>query len=97
MSDILIRPILTEKVNADSEKNNRFGFVVREKANKVEIRKAVEKLYGVSVKDVNTMRYGGKTKSRNTKSSVVTGKTNIYKKAMITLKEGEIIDFFGNV
>ena len=76
---------------------NRYGFLVHKDANKIQIKKAVEKMYGVSVESVNTMRYGGKQKSRYTKSGIVTGKTRSYKKAIITLAEGETIDFFSNI
>lgn len=95
---ILIKPILTEKQTAISEKfPNRYGFRVTPKANKVEIKKAVEELYGVTVVSVNTMNYAGKYKSRNTKSGVIQGKTSAFKKAIVTLKEGESIDFFSNI
>jgi large subunit ribosomal protein L23 len=95
---ILIKPILTEKQTAISEKfPNRYGFRVAPSANKVEIRKAVEELYGVTVKSVNTINYSGKLKSRYTKTGVIKGKTPAFKKAIITLKEGESIDFFSNI
>jgi len=95
---ILIKPILTEKQTAISETfPNRYGFRVSPKANKIEIKKAVEELYGVKVDRVNTMNYAGKKKSRYTKSGVITGRTPAYKKAIVTLKEGEVIDFFSNI
>ncbi len=95
---ILIKPILTEKQTAISEKfPNRYGFHVAPSANKMEIKKAVEELYGVKVDSVNTMNYDGKRKSRYTKAGVISGKTSAYKKAIITLKEGESIDFFSNI
>lgn len=95
---VLIKPILTEKQTAISEKfPNRYGFRVAPSANKVEIKKAVEELYGVSVVSVNTANYSGKQKSRFTKAGVIKGKTSAYKKAIITLKEGESIDFFSNI
>ena len=95
---ILIKPILTEKQTAISEKfPNRYGFRVAPSANKVEIKKAIEELYGVTVESVNTMNYSGKRKSRYTKADVVNGKTSAFKKAIITLKEGESIDFFSNI
>ena len=95
---ILIKPILTEKQTAISEKfPNRYGFRVAPSANKVEIKKAVEELYSVTVVSVNTMNYAGKRKSRNTKSGVINGRTPAFKKAIITLKEGESIDFFSNI
>lgn len=95
---ILIKPILTEKQTAITEKfSNRYGFRVAPSANKVEIKKAVEELYGVKVVSVNTMNYDGKRKSRYTKAGVISGKTSAYKKAIVTLKEGESIDFFSNI
>lgn len=95
---ILIKPILTEKQTAISEKfTNRYGFRVAPSANKVEIKNAVEELYGVTVKSVNTINYSGKLKSRYTKAGVIKGKTSAFKKAIITLKEGESIDFFSNI
>jgi large subunit ribosomal protein L23 len=94
---ILLKPIVTEKMNAQGEKFNRYGFVVEKSANKLQIRKAVEELYDVTVVDVNTLRYGGKLKTRFTRSGVTTGKTNAYKKAIITVAEGEVIDFYSNI
>ena len=95
---ILIKPILTEKQTTISEKfSNRYGFRVAPSANKVEIKKAVEELYSVTVVSVNTMNYAGKRKSRNTKSGVINGRTPAFKKAILTLKDGESIDFFSNI
>lgn len=95
---ILIKPILTEKQTAITEKfPNRYGFRVAPNANKVEIKNAVEQIYGVKVDVVNTMNYAGKRKSRFTKAGVISGKTPAYKKAIVTLKEGEVIDFFSNI
>jgi len=79
------------------EKLNRYGFVVEKTANKLQIKQAVEDMYGVTVADVNTMRYGGKAKSRFTKAGYLVGRTNSFKKAIITLKEGEKIDFYSNI
>ena len=95
--EILIKPIVTEKMTGLGEDLNRYGFVVRKNANKLQIKQAVEKMYGVSVASVNTMRYGGKAKSRYTKSGIITGKTKSYKKAIVTLAEGEMIDFYSNI
>jgi large subunit ribosomal protein L23 len=95
--DILIKPIVTEKMNTLGEDLNRYGFLVHKDANKIQIKQAVEKMYGVSVESVNTMRYGGKMKSRFTKSGIISGKTKSYKKAIITLAEGEVIDFYSNI
>lgn len=95
---VLIKPILTEKQTAISEKfPNRYGFRVAPSANKVQIKKAVEDMYGVTVISVNTMNYAGKKKSRFTKSGVINGKVPAFKKAIITLKEGEVIDLFSNI
>jgi large subunit ribosomal protein L23 len=96
-TEILIRPIVTEKLTTLGEKLNRYGFVVDKRANKIQIKEAVEELYGVTVADVNTLRYAGKVKSRFTKSGVITGQKNSCKKAIITLKEGEKIDFYSNI
>jgi large subunit ribosomal protein L23 len=95
---IIIKPIVTEKMTGISEKfNNRFGFIVSRKANKIEIKKAVESLYGVKVENVNTMIYRGKVKSRYTKAGFITGKTSAFKKAIVTLAAGETIDFYSNI
>ncbi|HOK38825.1 MAG: 50S ribosomal protein L23 [Bacteroidales bacterium] len=95
--DILLRPIVTEKMTKQGETLNRYGFIVDKRADKPAIKKAVEKMYGVNVIAVNTMRYSGKRKTRYTKSGMVTGKTNAYKKAIITLAQGEVIDFYSNI
>ena len=95
--DILIRPLVTEKMNEQAERFNRYGFIVDRKATKPEIKKAVEGLYNVTVDTVNTMVYGGKMKSRYTKSGVISGKTAAYKKAVVTLAEGDSIDFYSNI
>lgn len=95
--DILLKPIVTEKMTGQGEKLNRYGFLVDKRANKLQIKKAVEELYGVSVDSVNTMRYGGKVVARNTKSGLQIGKTNAEKKAIVTLSEGNVIDFYSNI
>ncbi|MBG0858820.1 MAG: 50S ribosomal protein L23 [Bacteroidales bacterium] len=95
--NILLKPIVTEKMTSQGDKYNRYGFFVDKSANKVQIKKAVEELYGVTVESVNTMRYGGKVKSRNTKSGILTGKTAATKKAVVTLAEGNKIDFYSNI
>lgn len=97
MSAIIIRPIITEKMTANSEKFNRFGFVVEGNANKIEIKNAVEKMYGVTVKAVKTMNYLGKVKSRNTKAGIVVGRVNKHKKAVVSLKQGDTIDFYSSI
>ena len=95
--NILIKPIVTEKVTGQAEKLNRYGFVVKKDANKQQIKKAVESLYNVNVVSVNTMIYAGKNKSRYTKSGMINGRTNAFKKAIITLAEGDAIDFYSNI
>jgi large subunit ribosomal protein L23 len=94
---ILLKPIVTEKMTSLGDKFNRYGFIVAKNANKIEIKKAVEELYGVTVEAVNTMRYGGKVKTRYTKSGVMTGKTAATKKAVVTLAAGNSIDFYSNI
>lgn len=94
---VLIKPIVTEKMSAQGEDMNRYGFIVHKRANKLQIKEAIEKTYGVSVESVNTTRYGGKKKSRFTRSGIVSGKKSSYKKAIITLAEGETIDFYSNI
>ena len=95
--NILLKPIVTEKMTSLGEKFNRYGFVVEKTANKLQIKKAVEDLYEVTVLGVNTMNYGGKIKTRFTRSGVTSGKTNSYKKAVVTVAEGEAIDFYSNI
>ena len=94
---VLIKPIITEKMTADSELHNRYGFVVDPKANKIQIKDAVEATYGVSVKKVRTMNYGPTRKSRYTKTGIQHGKTNAIKKAIVDVVEGDIIDFYSNL
>ncbi|MEM7087502.1 MAG: 50S ribosomal protein L23 [Bacteroidota bacterium] len=95
--NILIKPIITEKATADAEVNNRYGFVVNTKANKVEIKKAVEAAYGVSVTAVRTMNVRPDRRTRHTKTGIQTGKTNAYKKAIVQVAEGDTIDFYANI
>ncbi len=94
---ILVRPVITEKATADSEDNNRFAFVVSKHANKIEIKGAIESLYGVNVEKVRTMLIPGKKKSRNTKNGVVVGSTGMYKKAIVEVRSGETIDLYSNI
>jgi large subunit ribosomal protein L23 len=94
---IIIKPLVTEKMTAITEKQHQYGFVVRPEANKLEIKKEVETLYNVTVVCVNTMRYMGKNKSRYTKAGLIKGRTNAFKKAIVTLKEGDTIDFYSNI
>jgi large subunit ribosomal protein L23 len=95
--NIIIKPVITEKMTGLGEKLNRYGFIVDKKANKIQIKKAVEDFYGVDVLAVNTMNYSGKEKSRFTKGGVIAGRTSAYKKAIVTLAEGETIDFYSNI
>lgn len=94
---VLIRPLITEKMTGIGEKLKQYGFIVDKNANKLQIKKAIESMYGVTVESVNTIRYSGKTKSRYTKSGFVSGKMNAYKKAIVTLQEGQTIDFYSNI
>jgi len=95
--EILKKPLLTEKVTQLTEKLNRYAFKVDHRANKIQIKQAIENMYGVNVTAVNTMKYTGKLKSRNTKAGLVTGRAATYKKAVITLKDGETIDFYSTI
>jgi large subunit ribosomal protein L23 len=94
---IIIKPIITEKMTAQAEKLNRYGFVVEKTANKLEIKDAVEKMYNVKVASVNTQQYIGKVKTRNTTRGMAIGRVNRNKKAIVTLKQGEVIDFYASV
>ncbi len=94
---ILIKPIVTEKLNGQSEKLNSYGFVVHKNANKLQIKQAIEEMYSVTVVRVNTMVSAGKVKSRQTKSGVQVGKTATFKKAMVTLVPEDKIDFYSNI
>ena len=94
---IIIKPLVTEKMTAITDKLNRFGFVVRPEANKLEIKKEIEALYNVTVVDVNTVKYAGKNKSRYTKSRYHQWSYECFQKAIVTLKEGDTIDFYSNI
>ena len=94
---IIIKPIVTEKMTAAGEKFNRYGFMVERAANKVQIKKAVEEMYNVQVLDVNTMIVAPKSKQRYTKTGLLRGEKAAYKKAVVTLREGETIDFYSNI
>jgi len=94
---ILIKPIISEKSETLSDTLNRYSFIVHNKANKVEIRKAVEEMYNVNVSSVNTLNMPKKAKTRNTKSGVLKGSKSAYKKAIVKLSAGEEIDFFGEI
>ena len=95
--DILVRPIISEKSEYLSDTLGQYSFVVNTKANKVEIRKAVEDMYNVSVESVNTANMPSKSRVRNTKSGIIRGSVSSFKKAIVTLAEGETIDFFGDI
>ena len=97
MSEILIRPLVTEKMTGIQEKQGKYGFVVALNANKIEIKKAIEKNYGVTVMQINTIRYDGKNKLRYTKAGIVSGRSASYKKAIVKLAAGETIDFYSNI
>ena len=94
---VILKPVITEKMTDKGEKLNQYGFIVDKSANKLQIKDEVEELYGVQVLSVNTMNYSGKRRSRFTKSGVIAGKTKAFKKAIVTLAEGETIDFFSNI
>lgn len=95
--EIILKPVVTEKMTGITDKLNRYGFVVKNDANKIEIKAAIEKFYGVTVTDVNTMKYAGKAKSRFTKTGQISGKTKAFKKAIVSLKEGDSIDIYSNI
>jgi large subunit ribosomal protein L23 len=95
--DILIKPLVTEKTAKLTEKQNKYCFIVDKKANKVEIRKAIEAMYGVSVVDVNTVIAPTRIRSRMTKRGVIEGRTNSIKKAFITIASTDVIDFYAEI
>jgi large subunit ribosomal protein L23 len=97
MQQILIKPLITEKMSLDTERRNAYGFVVADGANKIEIKKAIEKEYGVTVTSVRTLRVDGKQRQRYTKTGMVKGRTNGYKKAIVSIGDGELIDFYENI
>lgn len=94
---ILIKPIITEKASLGSERLNRYTFLVNPDANKVEIKKAVETAYGVTVEKVRTINYGPERKTRYTKTGIQRGKTNATKRAIVQVAEGNAIDFYSNL
>ena len=97
LSEVLVKPILTEKANSQQEKLRRYAFRVNRKANKLEIKKAVEDFYGVTVVNVNTSVVPGKNKTRFTKAGYVQGRKPAYKKALITVADGESIDLYAAI
>ena len=97
VTEILIKPILTEKANAQQESLRRYAFKVNRRANKLEIKNAVEQFYGVNVLEVNTLVVPGKNKTRSTKSGIISGIKSGYKKALVTVAEGETIDLYESI
>ena len=94
----IIKPVVTEKMTKITQKRpNRYGFIVKPEGNKLQIKKEVEDRYNVTVEDVNTMNYAGKRSSRYTKAGLIKGQRNAFKKAIVTLKAGEEIDFYSNI
>mgnify|MGYP000970027004 FL=1 len=94
----IIKPLVTEKQTKITDKHvNRYGFIVRPEANKLQIKQEVEGLYNVTVIDVNTLRYAGKRSSRYTKAGLIKGQKNAFKKAIVTVKDGDTIDFYSNI
>lgn len=94
---IIIKPIITEKITKESEISNRFGFVVDRRANKIQIKNAVEAAYGVTIVAINTMNVRPDRSTKYTKSGLISGKTAAYKKAIVQVQEGETIDFYNNI
>ncbi|MDO4172047.1 MAG: 50S ribosomal protein L23 [Prevotellaceae bacterium] len=94
----IIKPIVTEKMTKITEKQpNRYGFIVKPEANKLQIKKEVEARYNVKVEDINTLNYAGKRSARYTKAGLIKGQKNAFKKAIVTLKAGDEIDFYSNI
>jgi large subunit ribosomal protein L23 len=95
--EIIVKPVITEKFTNMGEALSQYAFVVNKNANKVQIKQAIEKMYGVSIESVNTQIYLGKVKTRNTTKGIAIGRVNKHKKAIVTLKKGEKIDFYSNI
>jgi len=93
----IVKPVVTEKLTKQGEKHNRYGFVVEKTANKVQIKSDIQKLYNVTVASVNTQNYVGKIKSRNTTKGLAVGRVNQHKRAIVTLKDGDTIDFYAGI
>ncbi|MBR4553177.1 MAG: 50S ribosomal protein L23 [Bacteroidaceae bacterium] len=93
----IIKPLISEKMNNETEKRARYGFIVRPEANKLQIKAEVEAKFNVNVVAVNTCNYAGKNKSRYTRAGLIKGRTNAFKKAIVTLREGDAIDFYSNI
>lgn len=94
---IIKKPLITEKFSKLADKENKYGFIVTKKSTKDEIRKEVEKIFDVKVTSINTMVYLGKAKTRHTKRNIITGRRSSFKKAVVTLKKGDQIDFYSNI
>jgi large subunit ribosomal protein L23 len=97
LSEVLIKPILTEKANSQQDKLSRYAFKVNRKANKLEIKKAIQDFYGVTVLNFNTIVVPGKNKTSYTKAGYIQGQKSAYKKALVTVAEGETIDLYGAI
>ena len=97
LTEILIKPILTEKANGQQEKLRRYAFKVDRRANKLEIKSAIEQFYGVNVLEVNTLVVPGKNQTRSTKAGIISGIKSGYKKALVTVAEGETIDLYATL
>jgi large subunit ribosomal protein L23 len=95
--ETLKKPVVTEKMTRLTEKHQQYAFKVDKRANKIQIRAAVEAMYGVTVEAVNTMRYAGNSRNRNSKSGLLRGRTDSFKKAIVTLKAGESIDYYAGI
>ena len=97
ITDVLVKPLITEKTNKSSEKLGQFSFVVDMKADKEQIKKAIETMYNVSVANISTLRMPAKDKTKFTNKGLSKGTKSAYKKAVVTLKKGESIDFYSNI
>jgi large subunit ribosomal protein L23 len=94
---ILKKPVITEKYTKQGETLNKYAFIVDKRANKLEIKTAIEEMYDVEIESVNTMIFTGKNRIRMTKTGIQKGRTASYKRAVVTLKEGDKIDFYSNI
>lgn len=94
---VVKQPLITEKSQVLADKKQQYVFLVDRKATKPEIIEEIQKVYGVEIEGISTMVYGGKNKSRFTKKGFISGKTKGYKKAIVSLKDDQTIDFFENV
>lgn len=95
--EVIINPIITEKANVESEDRNRYTFKVQKSANKIQIKEAVEKMYGVTVENVRTSIRPGKSVARMTKAGFIQGNTGSWKKAIVQVASGQTIDLYGNL